>query len=149
MDIDSCHSAHWEHISAATQELPGQDPAPDSPPSMGHRTLLNQLIERSRVSESSLAQMAHQIDELRQALVSMANSHPTQGSKPSTIAVGQAADPSNLAPPPTGTRRAGPPGTFRNPVLAPVHRDEATRQFHVSLLCPPYSTSVLALTRLA
>ena len=123
MDIDSCHDAYRQHVSPATQQLPGQDLAPD-PLGINHNMLLNKLIERHHISESSLAKMACEINELRQAVVLMANGGaiPSQGSNPSTVAVGQVANPgpSNLAPPPTGmpgpsslhARRFGPPGTF-------------------------------------
>ena len=138
-----------------TQQLPGQDSAPGSS-SMGQNTLLSQLLENSHVSQSCLAKLAHQLDELRQTVVSMA-SGAIQGSNFSTIVVGQVANPSNLsnlAPPPTETRgpsssrarRNGPPGTFRDPVPPPVHREDPTNRFHVSY--PPYSTGVVVLTLL-
>jgi len=140
MDIDGCHDAHGRLISAATQQLPGQDPAPD-PPSTNNM-LLNQLVEHYRDSESALSKMAQQINELRQVVVSLANGGAIQGSEPPTVAVDQVANPSNLAPPPTQvpeplslcTRRIGPPGTFRNPVPPAIHKDKTKTQFHVSLL---------------
>ena len=142
MDIDSCHDAYRQHVGPATQQ---QDPAPD-PSGISHNLLLNQLIERHHISESSLSRMAHEINELRQAVLSMANGGaiPPQGSNPSTVTVGQVADPgpSNLSPPPTASgmpgpsslhaRRFGPPGTFQKSVPPPVHRRDIMNQFNVS-----------------
>jgi len=137
--VDSCHDAYGQHIDPAPQQLP-QDSTPD-PSSMSQNALLNQLIERSHVSQSTISQMARQLDELRQAVVSMANGGAIQGSSKATIAVGQVASLSNPAPPPTGmrgplslhVRRKGPPGTFQNPIPPPIHREDPANKFHVSL----------------
>lgn len=141
MDVDSFRDTHYQHISAATRQPPGQDSTPD-PRSMDDNTLLNQLIERHRDSETTLAEMAHQISELRQAVVSMAKGGANQCLTPPTVVVDQAANPSNLGPPPTQVpepsslcaKRIGPPGTFRNSVPPPVHRDKTTNRFHVRFL---------------
>lgn len=135
-----------------TQQLSGQYSAPGSS-SMGQNTLLSQLLEHSHASQCRLAKLSNQLDELKQTVVSMASS-AIQGSN---VVVGQVTNPSNppnLAPLPTATRGTssshargkGPPGTFRDPVPPPVHREDPTNRFHVSY--PPYSTGVVVLTLL-
>jgi hypothetical protein len=136
---------YWNQMDVDTQQRTGQDSAPRSS-SMGQDTLLSQLLEHSHVSQSCLIKLAHQLDELKQTVVSMA-SGAIQGSNKPTVVEG-------LASPLTGTqgpssshaRRKGPPGTFRDPVPPPAHREDPTNRFHVSY--PPYSTGVVVLTKL-
>lgn len=154
MDVDSFHDAYGQHIDPATQQLPGQDSAA-GPSSMSQNALLNQLIEHSHVYQSSLAQMNRQLDELRQAVVSMANGGAFQGSNKYTVAVDQVSNSSNVAPPPTAmqgqsllpSRRKGSLGNFRSPTQPPAHRNDPTNQFYVSL--PSLFQWRVVLTKLA
>lgn len=129
MDVDNTHGG--QPIGATGQDM--------------NYDILKQVLKQSRVSESTIVQMAAQIaqrmDEFGQVVVSAIRSSIIQGSNPFTATVGQVADPSSLAPPPTSmpepplfrARQVGPPRIFRDPVPRPVHRPAVTSDFHVSL----------------
>jgi hypothetical protein len=133
MDVDSHHDAYEQPIDPATQQLPGQDLVA-GPSSMSQNMLLNQLIEHSHIYQSSLTQMNCQLDELRQAVVLMANGSAIQGLNKYTIAVDQVSNLSNLAPPPTAmqghlslpSRQKGSLRNFRSPAQPLTHRNDPT-----------------------